>query len=634
MKTGMMHNYGPRPITRLVTGCFGGTSNYNCKDTVCTILDDNTVRCYQASPDNTELYFWFSQGNPIANDEDIIVADYDGNGRDDLMLYRKTTGNIRFLQVSPTKGLTNLPMKLGGLAYAAKHNMQFRAGRFNSDLRHDLIAIAGDRSVRRFDAKKVDGKLTFNMVFATAPNAFKSTEEVTVGRVTNDAIDDIVLHDTDSGAFRFRRAQLSGSQLKTLTAEQGQLWVQPNSQVFWVRNRGTLDFSYRDDALVLRSTDRAVKHSHARWTGSEHTYWYSHTHAAPSNDKGWPTLENKPLLVLKCMFSNPTTLATISPKYDFDTAITKLFAAGGKESVPAFYRDVTYGTFGTSQTVISDWYDMDLDSSTAPGRVTTFNACIEAMDEEYETSDFAGVVVVVNAEAAFGGWGTTNIVLAPTDIAYLQTVWNGLSTHTAAHEVGHLYGWMHSFGPDFVNGNRCTGGMMGEYMDPWDIMGGCQLTGVTTSFTNSADVQSGPGLAAPQLYMKRLIPSHRLKTLWPRSWARTTTIRLAALNRPESNGRLMVRIDGPGKEYHTVEFRQRRGWDAGLQRDAVLVHRVDQHPIYKAPLTAELLYDGQTGDMGVGESRDIPAGGSANGGYVTVLDIDSVAGTATVEIRY
>jgi hypothetical protein len=38
--------------------------------------------------------------------------------------------------------------------------------------------------------------------------------------------------------------------------------------------------------------------------------------------------------------------------------------------------------------------------------------------------------------------------------------------------------------------------------------------------------------------------------------------------------------------------------------------------------------------MLVGEQRGIPANGAAGGGYVRVTAIDSVAGTATVEIRY
>ena len=131
-----------------------------------------------------------------------------------------------------------------------------------------------------------------------------------------------------------------------------------------------------------------------------------------------------------------------------------------------------------------------------------------------------------------------------------------LGTAIIAQEMLHGYGLPHSLDQNEQ-----------QYGDPWDIMSGLR-TKTFTGFNNQA---AGPDMNATTKDRQGFIPAARIRTV---RRGTTTRIRLAALNRPEANGHLMVRIPASDtdKNSYTVELRQKSFWDRGIDGDTVLVH--------------------------------------------------------------
>ncbi|MFN8484364.1 MAG: hypothetical protein U0768_15100 [Anaerolineae bacterium] len=122
----------------------------------------------------------------------------------------------------------------------------------------------------------------------------------------------------------------------------------------------------------------------------------------------------------------------------------------------------------------------------------------------------------------------------------------------------------------------------------------------TATSTASGDVTnpSGPELNAPhRLYLGHL-PASRVLTVTPdTAHPQTQDITLAALNRPEANGYLAVKIpiqDSAGEHYFCVEFRQKSGFDRGIRRDTVLAHewKPDNHSYLQQTSGSPELLDG------------------------------------------
>src|SRR6185295_17965492 len=70
------------------------------------------------------------------------------------------------------------------------------------------------------------------------------------------------------------------------------------------------------------------------------------------------------------------------------------------------------------------------------------------------------------------------------------------------------------------------------------------------------------------------IPAQRVVRVVPGPGAQIWRSSIAAINRPEANGALMVRIGADDRNYFTVEYRIPGGWDQGIPNACVLVHHV------------------------------------------------------------
>jgi hypothetical protein len=146
-----------------------------------------------------------------------------------------------------------------------------------------------------------------------------------------------------------------------------------------------------------------------------------------------------------------------------------------------------------------------------------------------------------------------------------------LNIAMGCHEIGHALGLSHSW-------RLGTGGNPNvEYGDHWDLMG------AGYSFNSGAAYDpSGPGLNSPNLFTLSVLPpvSQPSDLVWRRAVEEgdTQSIQLIALNAmPSLSGYRAAQIFFRGAQFYSVEFRQQSGWDSGIPRSGVLIHKVTDH---------------------------------------------------------
>ncbi len=107
---------------------------------------------------------------------------------------------------------------------------------------------------------------------------------------------------------------------------------------------------------------------------------------------------------------------------------------------------------------------------------------------------------------------------------------------------------------------------------------------------NSTVAQTCQGRGAPARIMRSAAvrgPTNRIMTLTPNAnepGKQQITVTLAALEKPEANGYLVVKIlhcgpngapvCGDPNQFFTVEFRTQAGWDVNISQPTVLIHEV------------------------------------------------------------
>jgi hypothetical protein len=267
----------------------------------------------------------------------------------------------------------------------------------------------------------------------------------------------------------------------------------------------------------------------------------------------------KPWAVILCKFSDLSTVEPHPPSY-YKEAFTELGAGKGREF--DYFRQVSYGTLDMTGSKVFGWYTMPKrktkDLATLkypdPGRGILHDWGVEvAKARGINLKPFHGVIVIFNTSTDGGSAGGHRVVLG-----YPKGDWNPTFN---CHEIGH--------GSDLDHSWRARPDV--EYGDQWDIMSALRVWTFKNKFGDN-----GPGMNACNLNRLGAIPASRI---WrPPSKSGSTTITLAALNRPDADGYLMASIPpaagAASKTAYVVEFRQKRGWDAGIPRDTVLLHEV------------------------------------------------------------
>ena len=539
------------------------------------------------------------------DNEDSIVGDFDGDGRDDILVYPRAGGAYRMYSVKGGAFFNPTPAFASGNLGTASSGLQLRAGDFNGDGRDDLMVVNPWGQVLSY-ASVFDGtNHTFWWAFTTVTGVVGSDDQVTVARIDNNAIDDVVLRNRTTGATRFHSLAYASGVLPPLTGVAlGQLDTGGNRLVFWAYGHGPLGETgayYRDDAMVYDLTWNMFIRADARFDGANLLYWWVYTQWAPSNHAGWAGFWSRPALVLKCKFNDISTTPQTNQFYH------DLYQA----YLGDYWREISYGTWDlTTSNVVDPWYTMPISNAawSAPtvSRYDRVGYCINAYGGS--TAGYSNIVAVVNGEGDAGNGGGGRVLATPS---ISNVTFN-------AHETGHSFGYWHSF--DDTTRQAASWSAPGEYYDSWDIMSAMNVY----SFTNGTGGTSGPEMNAPYKNQGGFLPAFRQTRLTPATAIQHATLDLAAINHPEGNGALLLRVGGDDSNYYTIEYRDRSNYDQAIPQNTVLVHRVTSGVSYLITASSgpERLVGSVTSFALGGRTFTLHVNSFATAGYTANVTID------------
>ncbi len=285
----------------------------------------------------------------------------------------------------------------------------------------------------------------------------------------------------------------------------------------------------------------------------------------------------------------------------------------GTGGVADYWRDISYGNLNVNGSVVVGWYTIPktVEQGRALGRFERVDACRKAARtapiNPYTPPSDHRVGIITYPDVDMFGWNGGAFLPYQVDVGGV------------GHEAGHGIGLNHSFSndPDYRNADWAQ---IGEYDNPWDVMSWGNAFRVPTPFGD------GPvGLVGFHLDRMGWLPRTRIATFGA-DGTRSATLTLAAINRPETPGSLLVRIPfDPGdlQRHYTVEFRRKIRWDAGIPQDTVLIHEIQKHSdnVYYAHLVYSF------------SPNKAPAQSlSANGITIRVDSINAASNTARVTI--
>jgi hypothetical protein len=598
-QTGLAHLYSARPITRVLTGDFSNSG----KDAVCPILDDGSISCYGLSPDGKELWWWFTQGNFLGSNEDAIVGDFDGDSRDDVLVYPRSGGSFRMYSVKGSAFFDPTPkFTPGNLSGVSVSGMKIRAGDFNGDGRSDIMAINGSGQILDYVSVWDGTNYTFYWAFTSA-GIVGANEQVTTGRIDDNVTDDIIVHNRSTGATRFLSMSYNGGNPPAVAGVNiGQISTRANAEVVMMRQSGR-----RDAVMVYDTSGDMFTLTNAATTATEQTYWWAYTQYLPRNDGGWPAFTSRPWLLVKCKYRGET----------LEPHDNQWYRDAFTGDVPEYFREVTYGAWDLSgNRVVDTWYQMTDTAQDArnitgnDARYQRIQRCLSASGQS--RSGYSGVVAVVNAAVDSGN--QSDVLLDTWDQAQ-NTSW-------FAHEMSHTFGLADS-GDDSTRKNS-DWAAPGTYYDSWDIMSANNIF----TYVDWRNLNNGPEANAINKRTWNLVPSHRRQIIVedPSRWL-TATVRVAAINRPEANAPLFVEIQKASGTIFTIEYRMKERLDAGIPRTTVMVHK--QVPGGGSVLTTAGAASGWNPERLPGNTYSIDGLGS-----VTVSSFAATGYTAEVSVTY
>jgi hypothetical protein len=563
-KTGLLHYYLPGDtyaglttnFEGLIVGNFSGGGN---KQTCGVLPDLNLLTCYASSSDHKTLWWWFQQPNFISSTQSVIVADLDGNGTDDLLVYDRPTGRLSAYTFNGS-GFGPIPrFSLGNLTSVAQPNWQFRAVSVKGG-RGGIMAISPDQAIYWFYSLFDGTNNTFWYAFNTG-NGF-ANGDVSTARIDDDDVDDVVI--VRNGAFSFYHIVQFGAGLQPITnVSIGGLAFAAGhtTYLYWGRFMPNLPEpggSTRDSALLVDTTTGMMTRWDARWNGSQYTYWWTYTIPVPVN-YNWPAPSYDKWAVLLCTYADHPQYVNPYSNQSWPTSyFQNLFTNSGRTmgGLVDYFLDESYGTVDVGLSEVHGPYFTNAPfSSQVCDRNCMIQRCV-GRATDVNAVNYRSVVAIDSAQNDTGSPGANMGVHADPF---------GLFPAVMGHEMLHVYGLSHSYD---------AAGLV-PYRDPFDVMSNNSNTfeyfnpafpgtgdiGCFPQFANGICGGSGPSLVAAYKDAKGWIASERR---WATSLGtgRADTIALAAVGAPEANGYLWARIAGtvPGT-FFTVELRTRDGWD-------------------------------------------------------------------------
>jgi hypothetical protein len=257
------------------------------KQQICALINNGALRCFAISNDLKSMWWWFTHTGMISTSEEVFVGDFDGNGQDDILVYRPSDGRLRMFRLK-AEGMffEAMPFVLGNLSSHDRVNKQIRIGEFGqSSSRSDLLLIdPATRTVKRFDSTiDSSGNVTFWWAF-TIPGAYSSSEDATVANIAGQTTDDIACRNRTTGAYRFFKAVYNNGALTPITnVSVGQLPTTAGGRTYWAKASkfNETGGAVRDDSFHINGN--SLVRTDARWSSSAQqlTYWWSYSTAPP-----------------------------------------------------------------------------------------------------------------------------------------------------------------------------------------------------------------------------------------------------------------------------------------------------------------------------------------------------------------
>jgi len=545
-QTGLAHLYMPRPIVHVLTGDFNNAGG----DSVCPVLDDGSMACYGLNPDKNDLWWWFTQEAIVGANEDAIVGDFDGDARDDVLVYPRTGGAYRLYSIKSDAFFDPTPaFDQGNLAGVAIAGMQLRAGDFSGDGRTDLLAVYGSGHVAYYAAVFDGSRHTFWWAFTSQP-IVGGDESIATGRIDDNNMEDIVIRNRTNGTVRFLRPEYNNGYPPALSGVlAGQIATWPNTEIAMLRGAGM-----RDNVMVYETNGNMCALAGAAAPDTGLTYWWAYDQYLPRNDEGWAPFEAHPWLLVKCKYRGDNN----------ENQTNQWYHDAFADDVPEYFREISYGSWDLSgNRVVDTWYELSdtaQDSINIPGNSARFQRVQRCLRASGQSRDgYRGVVAVVNAAVDSGSQGG--------DV--LMDTWDQAQTTSwFAHEMLHTFGLADS-ADDSTRRNADWAGE-GYYFDSWDIMSANNIF----TYIDWRNLRNGPEANALNKRQLNLVPEHRKQILVEDTskWL-TTTVQVAALNRPEANAPLFVEIRKASGAVFTIEYRINDRLDTGIPQTTVMVHK-------------------------------------------------------------
>lgn len=624
-KDGILHKYLDRNIRRLILGDFTKSGREHGRAQVCVVLDNNSFQCYSSSDDNRDLWRWFTQPNFIEDGEEPIVADFDGDGADDILLYDQKAGRIRmFTRTDGNIAFVPMPrFSLGNLASIDLKRKQLLAGEFGqAQGRADLLVVNPyNRRVSRYDSvTDQNGNKTFWMAFHSNTGVINLGASVSVANIDASAKDEIVFALRGPGTYRFFKAEFGGGRLVPVT-EIARGNLDKFTDVIPIFGRfAAFDNepgANRDDLLLFKPSSQEVIQLDARYDANirKFTYWRAYTAPRPRLNEGWPARRTDRWLILKCQYQDVTDVP-----YTEDYCSKAFTEKGvGRLGMYDYMKEMSYGTILIKGEVPSGWKPIGLTHQQAINKVPDDEGNLvrehprldlgERAVRAWGYSDlspYRGIVVIFNkGDIDYGNHGKY-VVLHPDHFD------QNLHAHEMLHASDRLWDSYNDRVPPEA------------YKDPYGIMGGKPEIRFSGNFGDS-----GPGLCGYNRHRMGLIPRSRVRTLRAGSPQKKETIRLAALDRPESNGYLLLMLETRSGLKYTVELRENYGWDRALPNMCVQVRRITPHPkYYDTRIVTRLQVTGDGPEYLTGEKFEISFL------KAEVKRIDPNIGIAELEVTY
>jgi len=335
------------------------------------------------------------------------------------------------------------------------------------------------------------------------------------------------------------------------------------------------------------------------WRGTDGALW--HRWFWQGNWNGPESLARKPSrwAILLCKFTD----VPIEPIDDRAFCEQVLTGAGsGSFNLVDYFRDVSHGNLDLSDSRVFGWIALGRNrgeyagsGSNPAGRDQLLQwAKQAAVAAGVDLNDFFNVVICTNTFVDFfGGPGgaVTDTKIRPS---------------TLAQEMGHAYGLAHS----------SMDGSSAEYKDPWDVMS------ANNSWMTAHPQYEliGPGLNAWNMRGRGWLDESRV-------WKANAniydeTVELRPLFHYALPGFIAAELAGE----FLIEFRTRDGWDAGIPRPAILVHRFDNN--------ISFIMKGTAGQQDLEESDLFEATVGGRLAQVQVISIEPEAQVATIRLTW